>query len=99
MESDPNTGTPPYIPINCSFYDRLEEAATLKREVVLRFRNGEHEEQKRGVIADLGITDGIEWLTLRDGFRLRLDHLIAMDGYEVPVAACDKLEGDPDSKG
>ena len=29
----------PYIPINCSFYDYLEEAATLGKMVIIEFVN------------------------------------------------------------
>lgn len=89
MESPRDHPAPPYIPIDCSFYDRLEEAATLRREVRLRYRDGDMEAEVRGVIADLGIADGAEWLTMEDGFRLRLDQLIALDDHEVPpVSGC-----------
>lgn len=61
-----------YSPIDCNFYDRLEEAATLKQRVRL-FLGAE--EQVDGVIADLWQHDGAEWVRLADGREIRLDHV------------------------
>lgn len=74
----------PYHPIDCSFYDRLEEAATLRRSVRLRFRTNSAEAGTEGVISDLLIRDGAEWLVLADGRSIRLDDLIALDEHLLP---------------
>lgn len=61
-----------YTPIDCNFYDRLEEAATLKQRVRLFLGT---EEQADGVISDLVQHDGAEWVRLVDGREIRLDHV------------------------
>lgn len=71
-----------YRPIDCGLYDRLEEAATLKRRVVIRYRDelGEISEIE-GRIKDLQVRDGAEWMVLEDGVMIRLDHILAFDGF------------------
>lgn len=76
----------PYRPIDCSFYDRLEEAATMRRRVGLRFYADGSETYTEGVITDLLIREGAEWLVLADGRRIRLDDLIALDAHLMPGA-------------
>jgi Rho-binding antiterminator len=73
-----------YIPIDCNYYDRLEEAATRRQIVTLRYREGAEEKTVQGRITDLQIKEGAEWLLLEQGFWLRLDNLIAMDQWVVP---------------
>jgi Rho-binding antiterminator len=73
-----------YLPINCSFYDRLEAAATLKQTVTLRYKEGSAERIEEGIIVDLFIRDGAEYLQTERGFTLRLDDLVALDEWEVP---------------
>jgi Rho-binding antiterminator len=74
----------PYQPISCSFYDRLEEAATLRRVVGLRYRAAGQDLEVRGTIRDLYIRDGAEWLEMTDGKAIRLDDLLALDEHRVP---------------
>lgn len=57
-----------YLPINCSFYDRLEAAATLNQTVTLRYKEGSAERTEKGVIVDLFIKDGAEYLKTDRGF-------------------------------
>lgn len=73
-----------YKPIDCNFYDRLEAAATRRKVVVIRYVGDKGPEETQGIIIDLRIADGAEWLFLDTGFSLRLDRLIAMDGEMVP---------------
>lgn len=61
-----------YTPIDCDFYDRLEEAATLKQRVRLFLGT---EEQADGVITDLVQHDDAEWVRMGDGREIRLDHV------------------------
>lgn len=74
----------PYQPISCNFYDRLEEAVTLRRIVCLRYWGSESELMVNGTIRDLYIRDGAEWLELTDGTAIRLDDLIALDEHLLP---------------
>ncbi len=73
-----------YKPIDCNFYDRLEAAATLKKPVVVRYVSNQGSEETTGIILDLRIADGAEYLYMDTGFSLRLDRLIALDGELVP---------------
>lgn len=73
-----------YRPISCDFYDRLEEAATLKLNITLRYLQDGREKSVSGRITDLCVREGVEWLSLDHGFTLRLDHLIAMNQWVVP---------------
>lgn len=74
----------PYTPIDCSFYDRLEEAATLRRVIPIEYiRDG----QRRTISArinDLRLMDGAEWMILETGVSIRLDDLLRVDGYDLP---------------
>ena len=67
--------TAAYIPIDCSLYDRYEEAATLKQVVHLSMID---DTTASDIIVDLFIRDRIEWLRLRSGQEIRLDKIIAL---------------------
>jgi len=68
-----------YEPIDCSLYDRYEEAATLKQSIALTLVDGR---VVHGVIVDLFVRDKIEWMCLRDGQEIRLDAITAMTKEE-----------------
>lgn len=74
----------PYIPIDCSFYDRLEEAATLRRSCDIQFQGPYGPEMIQDSIVDLRIVEKAEWMFLAGGKQIRLDDLIAVDGHVVP---------------
>ena len=78
----------PYHPIDCSFYDRLEEAATLRRSCRMEVSDAEGLRTLEDQITDLRIVDGAEWMFLAGGERVRLDRLIRFDGHLVP-GSCD----------
>ncbi len=82
-ESNETEGSGPleYEPIACALYDRLEEAATLKKRVEIRYRDGKGQPMEiRGRIIDLRVSQGAEWLVLEEGLTLRLDQLLYLDG-------------------
>ena len=77
-----------YRPIDCSFYDRLEEAATLRRKVEVILMPPDAERQVlHGRIVDFRIRDGAEWAILQDGRSFQLDWIHSLDG-QVPPKAC-----------
>ena len=72
-------GADAYRPIACDLYDRLEEAATLRRIVRIGYRDGKGEMAvTQGRIVDLRVSEGAEWMVLEDGFTLRLDRILAL---------------------
>lgn len=76
-----------YIPIDCSFYDRIEAAIVLRKVVHLVYADI----QGRKVIADTLLKDtrtelGEEFLILPSGEQIRMDRIISLDGVPVPKA-------------
>ena len=72
-----------YTPISCSFYDRLEEAATIKKEVELQFALNGQRQKISTVIKNLLIRDKVEYMLLADGKEIRLDSIRSLDGVEL----------------
>ncbi|MDX2001994.1 MAG: Rho-binding antiterminator [Chitinophagales bacterium] len=74
-----------YKPINCSYYDRLEDWATRKYPLTITF--GE-EQSTLGIIADLYVRDHVEYLKLEDGTEIRLDEILTINdevmSYDMP---------------
>ena len=83
----------PYHPIDCSFYDRLEEAATLRRICSMEISDVEGVRILEDRIIDLRIVDGAEWMFLAGGTQVRLDRLIRFDGHLLP-GSCDLPQKD-----
>lgn len=74
-----------YHPIDCSFYDRLEAAAVQKKFCHLEYSSDLGEIlQAGGVIKDLYIREGAEFLKLSTGPEIRLDRLIRLDQHYLP---------------
>ena len=77
-----------YIPINCSYYDRLEAWATLQTEVIIDYLNEEGElANTRGYISDLVTKEGAEYILLSDTQLIRLDYLLKVNDEPI-VLAC-----------
>lgn len=82
-----------YVPISCSYYDRLEAWAVRRERVHIRYMQPGHEAEElvTGVIADLFSKDNAEYLELKSGQRIRLDHLVSINNIDVPTAnACER---------
>ncbi|WKZ66684.1 MAG: methyltransferase domain-containing protein [Flavobacteriales bacterium] len=62
-------------PVDCALHDRLEEAATRRRTVRLALRDGTALE---GIIADLFVRGGADWMRLADGRELPLGDVAAL---------------------
>lgn len=76
---------PAYQPISCAFYDELEALATRRQSCTLVYRTEPDTPPStyQGLITDLFIKDKVEYLRLADGFEVRLDALVAVDGKEL----------------
>jgi Rho-binding antiterminator len=70
----------PYIPINCSFYDYLEEAATLRKLAIIEYLNEGFVESIEAKIQTLLIKNKIEYMMLENGRTMRLDNIISFNG-------------------
>ena len=75
---------PDYKPISCNFYDELEAIATLKTTCVLQYYQdngsiGHHQ----GIIINLYTRNKEEFLVMKDGFELRLDRIIEVNGKKL----------------
>lgn len=74
----------PYHPISCEFHDRLEDLATLRKTVRIRFKDASGTDQERDVrISDVFAHDGEEFLLLSTGEHVRLDWLVEVDGARL----------------
>ena len=81
-----------YQPIDCNYYDLLEDMATRRRYVRVQYFNKLHEFcTKDAIIKDLYIKDAYEWMLLSDGTEIRLDWLVSADGKFVPEKGFDGI--------
>jgi Rho-binding antiterminator len=70
----------PYEPVDCSFHDRLEDAATRRRSCRIRYRTPwEREYEVTTTIEDVWSRAGGEFVRLGTGAVVRLDDLAAID--------------------
>ena len=77
-----------YVPINCSYYDELEAAATQRRTVRIIYRDEHGKEQELMTrIKDLYARNKEEFMVLENDLEFRLDRLVSIDG-KVPPAVC-----------
>lgn len=80
----------PYIPIDCSYYDRLE-ANAVKRvicEIVYRSMDGTAELQQSAMITNVFSRNKEEFISLSTGEEIRLDRLISINGIANPSVSC-----------
>ncbi len=73
-----------YLPIDCSYYDRLEAWATTRKVVQIQYMPENELLQVNDVIIDFYIENGAEFLKLKSGHSIRLDYLISVDGIALP---------------
>ncbi len=73
-----------YIPISCTFYDYLEEAATLQKPAVIEFSSNGKVQVVESRVVDLFIVDKAEYMRLANGLELRLDQLLQVNGIVLP---------------
>lgn len=68
-----------YQPIDCSLHDRFEAAVVTKCTVKLAWTRGEETATRTGLIADVRVRSGAEYLVLDDGTWVRLDHITTFE--------------------
>ena len=73
-----------YIPINCGFHDLLLDRATRRSVVVLEYVVEEEKRTKEAIFKDVYTKQKEEFLLLKDGEIIRLDHIISVDGVQRP---------------
>ncbi|MBU6122176.1 hypothetical protein [Hymenobacter siberiensis] len=80
--------SPDYTPIDCHFYDLLEAAATQHRRVALQYFNDLRQLcLGSGVIHTFFVRDKVEFMQLKSGEEIRLDHIIRLDDTPAPLYA------------
>ena len=73
-----------YTPISCNTYDQLEAIAVLRKTVELVYKDARLGTQTlKTQIKDLQTVDKVEYLITANQLKIRLDHLIRIDGNEV----------------
>ena len=78
--------SPDYTPIDCHFYDELEAAATQRRRVALQYFNDLRQLcLESGVIDTFFIREQVEFMRLKSGEEIRLDHIIRLDDKPAPA--------------
>lgn len=90
MASSPRDPAP-YVPIACSYYDRLEHHAVRGAPVEVVYQAAGATRAVTAVLADLFSRDAVEYARLApaDGtpaFDLRLDRLVSIGGVARPGA-------------
>jgi len=72
--------TDDYTPIACSFHDRLEDLATRRKRVVIRYALETGTIVSAGdVITDWVVRGNAEYLRTAGGLEIRLDRLVSVD--------------------
>lgn len=81
---NPTWNEKPYTPIDCNYYDELEALATQKKQVTIIYRNDIGVKVKvQASIKTFFTKDKIEYLETDDELRIRLDHIVSVDGKEL----------------
>ena len=77
-----------YIPISCTFHDRLEHWSVLKTIVTVVYQVDGDTHTVSAVISDVFARDGADYALLapsdeRDAFMVRLDYILSVDGIAL----------------
>jgi Rho-binding antiterminator len=75
-----------YKPINCNYYDYLEEASTRREYVQLMYFSDIHELlTARGILKKIETTlDKEEYVHLNTGEKIRLDRIVRLNDIAFP---------------
>lgn len=77
------TSSEDYTPVDCNFYDYLEEAATLKKKCVFLLNDKGNLRIENGQIVDLFIENKVEFLKLKKGMVIRLDMIHQFNDIDI----------------
>jgi len=74
-----------YVPISCTFHDRLEHWAVLRKNVSIVYLDGNEQREVTAVISDVFAEGGADYAVLTpsdDGraVKVRLDHIVSVEG-------------------
>ena len=69
-----------YKPVSCDLHSQLELMAMHKSLVSLTIKDSNH--SLKGVISDIRILDGAEYLVLDNGAKVRLDAIVSLSEKE-----------------
>jgi len=72
-----------YTPISCSFYDYLEEAATLGKPAMITYEHGQQRINILAKVKTIEIKDKVEYLILEDDTSIGLNKLISFNHHMV----------------
>ncbi|EPR71337.1 hypothetical protein [Cyclobacterium qasimii] len=87
-----------YVPINCSFFDRLQDWATRKEIVKIIFLDKDLNSNTINTrILDLFTKNSEEFIVLESGEKFRLDKLISVNGLLVTSCEIDNSKSRYDS--
>lgn len=64
-----------YRPIACGLHDRMEAAAVRRTPVRIESRSPEGPRVHEGLIQDIVVRNGAEFLVMADSTEIRLDHI------------------------
>ena len=74
-----------YQPISCQLYDYIEQAATLRQEVVILYKSeGRDSNSISGIVTDIFSLNKEEYLKINNEVEIRLDHILIFDGHNFP---------------
>ena len=65
----------PYKPIDCSLHDRYEAAAIRRQRVSLVVYSADGTRELAGIITDVLVSNGAEFLVLDGATKIRLDQI------------------------
>ena len=92
------TGFQKYVPISCSFFDRLQHWSTRKEIVEIIFIDNKLNTNTISTrILDLFTKNSEEFIVLESGEKFRLDQLISVNGLMVSSCAVDNSKSGYDS--
>ena len=65
----------PYEPVSCSLHDHYEAAAVRRQAVHIRWNEAGEAREHQGLITDIDVRDGAEFMVLDGAVRVRLDRI------------------------
>lgn len=78
----------PYVPISCSFYDYLEEAATIGNQNEIEYLLEDKVVVKQARLKTLVVKDKIEYAILDSGESIRLDRILTFNKKALSQHKC-----------
>lgn len=80
-----------YQPISCDYVDIIEHLATIRKEVEVKYLDESGDSVIQNDILVTWENDGkAEFLITKTGSRIRLDHIISLDGKMRQNDSCQK---------